>query len=132
MVKRILVVDDDVNVIHFLRKELKESLPELDIVTTESGYTALKHIMSGGIDLLITDIAMPDMDGYELFLRAREQNEEIPVIMMTGFGYDPNHTVVNARNAGLGMEDVIFKPFDTDYLIKIIRERLAMDTEVTK
>jgi len=83
--------------------------------------------MSGSIDLLITDIAMPDMDGYELFLRAREQNEDMPVIMMTGFGYDPNHTVVNARNSGLGAEDILFKPFDVNYMVKLIRERLGME-----
>lgn len=129
MVKKILVVDDDLNVITFLQNELQNYLPEMEIITTDSGFTALKHLMSGGIDLLLTDIAMPDMDGYELFLRAREQNEEIPVIMMTGFGYDPNHTVVNARNAGLGAEDVLFKPFETDYLIKLIKERLSLDKE---
>ena len=129
MVKKILVVDDDLNVITFLQNELQNYLPEMEIITTDSGFTALKHLMSGGIDLLLTDIAMPDMDGYELFLRAREQNEEIPVIMMTGFGYDPNHTVVNARNAGLGAEDVLFKPFETDYLVKLIKERLSLDKE---
>ncbi|MBW6515571.1 MAG: response regulator [Candidatus Cloacimonetes bacterium] len=127
MVKRILVVDDDLSVLEFLEKDLKKLLPEMDIVTTDSGYSALKQIMTGSIDLLITDIAMPDMDGYELFLRAREQNEEMPVIMMTGFGYDPNHTIVNARNAGLGAEDVLFKPFDAGYLVKLILERLNIE-----
>lgn len=125
MVKKILIVDDDINIIEFLKKEFLKNLKGISLTTTDSGYVALKHIMTGEIDLLITDIAMPDMDGYELFLRAREQFEELPVIMMTGFGYDPNHTIVNARNAGLGVEDVLFKPFDTDYLIKLVRERLG-------
>jgi DNA-binding response OmpR family regulator len=127
MVKRILVVDDDKEIIEFLKKELTEKLDDITVLTTESGYDALKNIMSGSIDLLITDIAMPDMDGYELFLRAREQNEDMPVIMMTGFGYDPNHTVVNARNSGLGAEDILFKPFDVNYMVKLIRERLGME-----
>ena len=129
MVKKILVVDDDSNILSFLERELKNSLPETDVSCTESGYTALKQIMRGDIDLLITDIAMPDMDGYELFMRARELYEELPVIMMTGFGYDPNHTIVNARNAGLGAEDVLFKPFETDYLLKLIRERLEPEDQ---
>jgi DNA-binding NtrC family response regulator len=126
MVNKILVVDDDSFVIEQLEKELRSKLPEVTVLTTDSGYQALKHIMTGDIDLLLTDIAMPDMDGYELFLRAREQNEDMPVIMMTGFGYDPNHTVVNARNAGLCPEDILFKPFDNDYLVKLIRERLKL------
>lgn len=129
MVKKILVVDDEKDVLQFLHKELSKHLPGFSIETADNGYAALRHIMSGNIDLLITDIAMPDMDGYELFLRAREQKEHMPVIMMTGFGYDPNHTVVNARNAGLGAEDILFKPFDTDYLVKLIKERLLSDKE---
>jgi two-component system, sensor histidine kinase SagS len=66
---------------------------------------------------------MPDMDGYELFSRTKEMNSELPIIMMTGFGYDPNHVVVKSRMKGL--KDVIFKPFDTQKLVKMIRERIV-------
>ncbi len=128
--KKILLVDDESHVTDLLRKELEKNLSGIEIITTDSGYEALKYIMTGDIDLLITDIAMPDMDGYELFLRSREMKEDMPVIMMTGFGYDPHHIVVNSRNAGLGVEDVLFKPFDTDYLLRLIRERLEPGQEI--
>jgi len=122
MVKKILVVDDDVDIINYLHKELVKRLPDLEVITTNSGLTALSNILTGLIDLLITDIAMPDIDGYELFLRAREINDNLPVIMMTGFGYDPNHVVVNARKSGL--DEVIFKPFEIDFLVNMIKEKL--------
>lgn len=125
MVKKILVVDDDKNILRLLQDELQKRLPDLEFITTGSGLAALQVILTGRVDLLITDIAMPDIDGYELFLRARDMNEDLPVIMMTGFGYDPNHTVVNARRAGL--DDVMFKPFDVAVLECKIREKLNIN-----
>jgi len=124
MVKKILVVDDDKSIVRFLQEELQKRIPEVEVIATNSGLAALKTILAGSVDLLITDIAMPDIDGYELFLRAREIDDNLPVIMMTGFGYDPNHAVVNARRAGL--DDVMFKPFDIVLLEKKVREKLAI------
>ncbi|MBN2461248.1 MAG: response regulator [Candidatus Cloacimonetes bacterium] len=120
--KRILVVDDEIEVTDFLRLEIEERNDQLQVICKNSGYGALSEIMKGKIDLLLTDIAMPDMDGYELFSRTRELNENMPVVMMTGFGYDPNHAVVKSKKAGL--HDVIFKPFNMDKLLKLIQDRL--------
>jgi DNA-binding NtrC family response regulator len=75
--------------------------------------------MRGEVDLLLTDIAMPDMDAYELYSRSKELNENLPIIMMTGFGYDPNHAVVKARKDGL--QNIVFKPFDTEVLAALIQ-----------
>jgi FixJ family two-component response regulator len=65
---------------------------------------------------------MPDMDGYELYSRTKEFNEDLPIIMMTGFGYDPDHVVVKSRKAGL--QDVIFKPFNIKKLTDKIKKRI--------
>lgn len=125
MVKKILAVDDDHKILSVLKKELEANLSDVEVIAVDGGLEALKHILTGTVDLLITDIAMPDMDGYELYLRAKEQNEKLPVIMITGFGYDPRHTVVNARKAGL--KEILFKPFDTDHLISLVKEHLEED-----
>lgn len=119
MVKRILAVDDDKSIIKILQEELQTRLPDTEVVATSSGLAALNLLLGGSVDMLITDIAMPDMNGYELYKRAKDVNENLPVIMITGFGYDPNHAVVNARKAGL--ENVFFKPFDMDKLEKKVR-----------
>lgn len=126
MVKNILVVDDDREIVCYLQEELSKKLPELNVIAAESGIQALTHVLSGEIDLLITDIAMPDLDGYELFSRARESNSRLPVIMMTGFGYDPNHTIVRARGDGLEPDDIVFKPFDSDTMIEVIKAHLDL------
>jgi two-component system, sensor histidine kinase SagS len=120
---KILIVDDDKSVTEYMQMELEDCCKDMDIGTCNSGYEALSLIMHGDISLLITDIAMPDMDGYELYSRAKEYNDKLPIIMMTGFGYDPNHAVVKSRKDGL--QDVIFKPFDTQKLFALIKKRLA-------
>ena len=119
---RILIVDDDVSITNYLKIELRECCSELEVICENEGYLALNRIMSGGIDLLLTDIAMPDMDGYELYSRTKEFDEDMPIIMMTGFGYDPDHVVVKSRKAGL--QDVIFKPFNIKKLTDKIKKRI--------
>jgi len=119
---KILIVDDDKSITSYLKMELQECCSELEVICENSGYQALQHIMSGDIDLLLTDIAMPDMDGYELYARTKEFNENIPIIMMTGFGYDPDHVVVRSKEAGL--QDVVFKPFNIQKLTEKIKKRI--------
>ena len=119
---RILIVDDEVSITDYLKMELEECCPDLEVICENEGYLALNRIMAGGIELLLTDIAMPDMDGYELYSRAKELNEDLPIIMMTGFGYDPDHIVVKSRKSGL--QDVIFKPFDIKKLTDKIKKHI--------
>ena len=114
----ILITDDEHDILDLLRGELSEANCNFNIVTAESGYEALNYIQSEKVDILITDIAMPDMDGYELYTRSVEIKPDLPIIMMTGFGYDPFHTMVNAKKAGL--RDVIFKPFDMTKILALI------------
>ena len=123
----ILITDDEQDILDLLRGELKEADNNFNIFLADSGYKALNYIQTEHIDLLITDIAMPDMDGYELYTRARELKPELPIIMMTGFGYDPKHTVINAKKAGL--RDVIFKPFDISKLLALIFQRILKNLE---
>ncbi len=96
---RILVVDDEQDIVDFLKVELEDYDENFSVSGLNRGIDALKLIQQNSCDLLITDIAMPDMDGYELYSRTKDIRPELPIIMMTGFGYDPNHTVVNAKKA---------------------------------
>jgi two-component system, sensor histidine kinase SagS len=121
----ILVVDDEVLITDDVKIEINNRDPEIEVICCNSGYDALFEIMQGKLNLLLTDIAMPDMDGYELYSRAIELKPDLPVIMMTGFGYDPNHAVVKSRKDGL--EDVIFKPFDYDQLLKLIYKKIGLE-----
>ncbi|PID27191.1 MAG: response regulator [Candidatus Cloacimonadota bacterium] len=122
---RILVVDDEESITESLKRDLEESDNNFTVTCENYGYDALNHIKRGTVDLLLTDIGMPDMNGHELYEMTKSLNKDLPVIMMTGFGYDPNHAVVEARKSGL--KDIIFKPFDLDKLINLILARVKKD-----
>jgi DNA-binding NtrC family response regulator len=122
MTKVICIVDDEDELVENLRLEIASLRPNWEIVTFSNGMKAMQEIVKGKVDLVLTDIAMPDMDGYELYWRVKDYDDSIPVIMMTGFGYDPNHVLVRAKVDGL--KDVLFKPFDTDKLVELIDLRL--------
>ncbi len=122
MSKIICIVDDEEELVENLKIEISDLRPDWEVHSFSDGLKALQKIMKGEVDVVITDIAMPDMDGYELFWRIKDYDDKIPVIMMTGFGYDPNHVLVRAKVDGL--KDVIFKPFDVEKLVKLIDRKL--------
>lgn len=115
-------MDDEEDLVENLKIELEAIRPNWKIITFSEGMKAIQEIVKGNVDLVVTDIAMPDMDGYELFWRIKDYNEKIPVIMMTGFGYDPNHVLVRAKVDGL--KDVLYKPFETEKLVELIESHL--------
>ena len=76
-----------------------------------------------GYDVIISDIRLPDMSGYQLLLRLQELLVHVPLALMTGFGYDPGHSIVKARQAGIDL--VLFKPFRVDQLLDTVEKAVA-------
>jgi len=118
----ILIADDEPEILEYLQAELKANNENFSIKIACSGYKALNYIQSNHIDLLLTDIAMPDMDGYDLYSRVREIRPNLPIIMMTGFGYDPKHSLIKAKEDGLEM--IFYKHFDVKKLFDMINDSL--------
>ena len=73
----------------------------------------------------LVDIRLPDLDGYEAFKRLREVQPNVPIILMTGFGWDPSHSIVKARQEGL--QTVLYKPFRADRLMEAVEQALRTD-----
>ena len=69
-------------------------------------------------DAIIADIRLPDMSGFDLLLKLKEMLGTVPMALMTGFGYDPGHSIVKARQAGL--QAVLYKPFRLDQLLETV------------
>ncbi|MDP8226333.1 MAG: response regulator [Candidatus Celaenobacter polaris] len=118
--KTILIVDDEQDTLDYLSYVLPKK--NYKVTTADNGFDALQIIREQHVDIILSDIAMPDMDGYELYSQIRDFDDTIPIIMMTGFGYDPNHVLVKAKKDGL--HDIIFKPFEIDDLVHMIKNAL--------
>ena len=67
-------------------------------------------------NLVISDVRMPDANGYEVFRATKDANHATPVILMTAFGYDPNHSIV--RSSQEGLHCFLFKPFQVSQLLE--------------
>ncbi|RIL02540.1 MAG: hypothetical protein DCC71_16360 [Proteobacteria bacterium] len=118
---RVLVVDDDGGI----RRTLCELLEAegCRVEGAADGAEALARIQEGQFDVVLTDVVMPNMDGYELFTTVRERWPDLPILMMTAFHYDKDHIIKRSRLEGL--EGVIFKkPVDPDRLRAALVEAL--------
>ena len=117
---RVLVADDDLAVCHSVAEILRGAGSE--VTTVASGREAELELPRGHYDLVLSDVVMPDVDGYDLYMHVREHYPQIPVVLMTAFFYDRDHIIKRSKVAGL--DGVIFKkPVDPDRLIETVRER---------
>jgi CheY-like chemotaxis protein len=117
---RVLVADDEPNIRSTIKDVLRKYQAQVTVAV--SGADAIDKINSGDWDLVISDIKMPDKTGYDVFAAARRKSQSLPVILMTGFGYDPSHCIVRASQEGLAA--VLFKPFKVDQLLAEVRKAL--------
>lgn len=121
--RRILVADDELNI----RRDMARILDQLgcNVTLCANGAETIEQLQratSSGTppDLVISDIKMPDYNGYEVFRDSHDRFPDVPVILMTGFGYDPNHSIVRAGQEG--MQSVLFKPFKTAQLVEAVKK----------
>ena len=120
MVKRILVVDDDEMVLMALEELLK---PEgYEVHTALRGAEAIKRLDQNGYDLLVLDIMMPEMDGFELCKRIREKEayKKTPIVFLTAKSQEKD------KAAGLeaGANLFLSKPISPDKLLEIISDTI--------
>lgn len=115
---KILITDDDPSIRNMLAIVLKKS--GYDVISTDSGKSALNKLRKETFDLVISDIKMPDINGIELLKKIKSINPEIPVIMITAFA-SANDAVEAMK---LGAEDYVIKPFNLDELMIIINRAI--------
>jgi two-component system NtrC family response regulator len=116
----ILIVDDEKNYLLVLETLLVDA--GYEVVTVDSASKALELISSHELDLVITDMRMPGLDGMEFLAQLTSQQPELPVIMMTAYA-----TVEKAVEAmKRGAFDYITKPFKNEELILTIRKAIEM------
>ena len=114
---RVLVVDDHPKILKFIELDLK--LRGFDVICADCGENALKLVNSARPDVLLLDIAMPGMDGFEV-IKTLRASSSLPII---AFSASPS----NQHNAiQLGANDFMPKPFDSDVMARKIQALLPV------
>jgi CheY-like chemotaxis protein len=126
----ILVADDEPNIRTTISDILRKYKATVTVCT--NGAEAITQIENNpeSFDLIVSDIKMPDKTGYDVFAAARKRSQSVPVILMTGFGYDPNHSIVRASQEGL--QAVLFKPFKVGQLLAEVRKALQIESHASR
>ena len=114
---KILVVDDEASIVTMLAYNLKKE--GYDVVTAEDGEVALEKFESEKPDLLLLDIMMPKMDGYEVCRKIREKSN-VPIIMLTARADEVDKVV----GLEMGADDYVTKPFGNRELIARVKANL--------
>lgn len=121
MAGRILIVEDDSNIEQLISFKLKNS--GYTVFTARDGMKALEFLKNNSVDLIVTDMMMPVMDGRELVLQLKKdpKTKSIPTIMLTSRSLEKE--IVEAFS--LGVDDYVKKPFSPQELVARIKTVLA-------
>jgi DNA-binding response OmpR family regulator len=119
--QRILVVDDEPDILESLRDVLEACDPHVEVVGARSGFEALGLLRSAPFDLLLTDYKMPRMDGLDLAREVRASHPDLPVVLLTAF---PDlDLAIHSINEG-GVEHFLTKPFAPGAVSEVVRALL--------
>lgn len=125
MVKNVLIVDDDREMLLSLEEGLSNYQDTFSITTAGDGLRAVEHLKNSTISLVVTDLKMPRMDGFSLLSHIMEHYPEIPVIVITGYS-TPDMERLAREGGAIGY---IAKPFMIDELAERIITTLRKETE---
>ena len=115
---RVLIVDDDERNLLAIKTVLEEVA---DVVVASSGEEALRHLLKGEFAVILLDVFMPGMDGYETaqIIRSREQTKSIPIVFLSAVNKEDQHLI---RGYSMGAVDYVFKPVEP----VVLRSKVAV------
>jgi CheY-like chemotaxis protein len=121
---RVLVVDNDERV----RRSAHSLLGKWGCIveTARDGKEATTMAKLCGYDAMLADIHLPDISGFDVYTALRQAQPRARVILMTGYGYDPSHSLVRARQEGLRF--VLYKPFRVEQMLEALQSPDPPDT----
>ena len=113
--KTILVIEDEVNILRGLKDNL--TFEGYDVITETNGHKGLQLALEKSPDLLLLDLMLPGLNGYDICRKVKQQKPEIPIIMLTARGQEVDKIV----GLDLGADDYVTKPFSVPELMARIR-----------
>jgi len=125
-VKKILIVDDDVDIVELVENRLRSN--NYDVIFANDGDTGVKKALEKRPDLIIMDVMMPHMHGGEAvkLLKSLEITKNIPIIFFTAMNsYLPKNTELDQINVDGNLYPAITKPFEPEKLLSTIKKLLG-------
>ncbi|QWU17774.1 two-component system, OmpR family, response regulator MprA [Paenibacillus sophorae] len=119
----ILIIDDDEKIISMLRRGL--AFEGYDVKTASNGADGLRAVLNSDPDVVVLDVMMPQVDGFEVCRRLREGGSTVPVLMLTAKD-EVEHRV---KGLDLGADDYLVKPFALEELLARVRALLRRGSE---
>jgi CheY-like chemotaxis protein len=118
--KKLLIADDEKEIRELLKEKLEKN--GYQVVAASSGREAVELAKAGAFDIILLDVAMPQMDGYEAckMIKADNKNKDVPVLFLTGKDLNPKS--LSERNQELGACGYIAKPSTLKELLEAIKE----------
>ena len=126
-VKQILVVDDHFEMLEFLRSMLELSNQDCEVLAVPSAEEGLLELRRSKFDLLITDIRLPGMSGFDLVRRVKSLGQEMPVIVITAYSSSQG----KQEASDLGVYRYFQKPLDTDSVLTAVHTALHGESAAT-
>ena len=123
---RLLVVEDDPAILRGLSDNLR--LESYDVVTAIDGEAALRIAHDGGFDLVILDVMLPKVNGFDVCRRLRESGASVPILMLTARGEETDRV----HGLDLGADDYLTKPFSLRELQARVRALLRRRNPATR
>ncbi|MFN3190111.1 MAG: GAF domain-containing protein [Aureliella sp.] len=120
--KRILVVDSELQVLNDAHMLLEKfgCIVEAAHCGAEAVNMFRNSRLENAYDVVISAVKLPDYSGYQLMLRLLKVADRVPMALMQGFGWDPGHSIVKAREAGLHKKAVLYKPLKLAQLLGVV------------
>ena len=125
MIKKVLLVDDDYEMLLVLKEGIEKYRDSFSILLASNGRDAVESLRKNVISLVVTDLKMPGMDGFQLLAHIMEHYPDIPVIIITGYSTPEMETM--ARKGGA--VGYIAKPFLIENLARQIMTALRKESE---
>ena len=121
---KVLVVDDEPNIVLSLEFLMQQA--GFEVETAEDGVTALAKVEAAPPDLILLDISLPGISGFDVLeqLRQAPLYAKLPIIMLTAHGRE----VEKEKGLALGADDYVTKPFSTQALVEKVQALLAEGT----
>jgi len=116
--KVILCVDDEVDILELFRDEFIDL--GFKVLEASNGIDAFKLFKENDIDCIVSDIRMPGGDGVSLVKNVKDEGSNVPIFLVTGFSDYSKEDL-----ASLGINAVIFKPFDLDEVVQVITKTIT-------